>query len=60
MTRHRITTSLFAAALVAGAVVAAPVRAQVGQGLLDVNTASEQQITALPHMTPAVVKGMMY
>jgi DNA uptake protein ComE-like DNA-binding protein len=59
MTRHRITTSLFAAALVAGAVVAAPVRAQVGQGLLDVNTASEQQITALPHMTPAVVKGMM-
>jgi DNA uptake protein ComE-like DNA-binding protein len=58
MTRHTIVRSLFAAVLVA-ATFAAVSRAQVGQGLLDVNTASEQQLTALPHMTAAIVKGIM-
>jgi len=59
MTRHKMTSSLFAAALLAVALIVTPIRAQVGQGLLDVNTASEQQLTALSHMTPAVVKGIM-
>jgi DNA uptake protein ComE-like DNA-binding protein len=34
-------------------------RAQVGKGILDANSASEKDLLALPHMTPAVVKGLM-
>ena len=30
--------------------------AQVGKGLLDLNTASEQELSALPNMTPAIAK----
>ena len=33
--------------------------AQVGKGLLDANTATEAQLTGLPHMTPAIVKGLV-
>jgi len=36
-----------------------PVRGQVGQGLLDINTASAEQLTALPNMTPAMVEGII-
>jgi DNA uptake protein ComE-like DNA-binding protein len=37
------------------------VRAQVGksQGVVDANTATEAQLTALPHMTPAIVKDLI-
>jgi DNA uptake protein ComE-like DNA-binding protein len=62
MTTHFVRfvrTPLFACGLATALVVAAPARAQVGQGLLDFNTASEQQITSLPHMTPAIAKGLM-
>lgn len=38
---------------------AAGASAQVGQGLLDVNTASAADLQALPHMTPAIVKGLV-
>jgi DNA uptake protein ComE-like DNA-binding protein len=37
----------------------APVRSQVGQGLLDVNTASVEQLTALPHMTDEIVERLI-
>jgi DNA uptake protein ComE-like DNA-binding protein len=39
----------------------APASAQVGksQGVVDVNTASEQALTAMPHMTPPVVKALI-
>ena len=37
----------------------APAVAQVGQGLLDLNSAPEKELTALPHMTPAIVKGLI-
>ena len=33
--------------------------AQVGKGLVDPNSASEQDLTALPNMTPAIVKGII-
>jgi DNA uptake protein ComE-like DNA-binding protein len=33
--------------------------AQVGQGLVDLNSASEQTLLTLPRMTPAIVKGLM-
>jgi DNA uptake protein ComE-like DNA-binding protein len=36
-----------------------PATAQVGKGLLDLNSASEKDLTALPHMTPAIVKGLL-
>jgi DNA uptake protein ComE-like DNA-binding protein len=50
------TSAIAVAALLAFAVVAS---AQVGKGILDFNTASQQELTALPHMTPAIVKGIM-
>ena len=33
--------------------------AQVGTGLLDLNTAPEKELASLPHMTPAIVKGLL-
>ena len=33
--------------------------AQVGRSLVDPNSASEQDLTALPNMTPAIVKGII-
>jgi DNA uptake protein ComE-like DNA-binding protein len=33
--------------------------AQVGRGLIDANVASEKELLALPHMSPAIVKAMM-
>jgi DNA uptake protein ComE-like DNA-binding protein len=55
MTRLR-TTAIAIAALLAFAVASS---AQVGKGILDFNTASQQELTALPHMTPAIVQGIM-
>jgi DNA uptake protein ComE-like DNA-binding protein len=39
-------------------VVGTPAGAQVGK-LVDPNTAAESDLTQLPHMTPAIVKGMI-
>jgi DNA uptake protein ComE-like DNA-binding protein len=49
-----ITVGLFAAMLLA----AAP-SAQVGTGLLDLNTAADKELAALPGVTPAIVKGLI-
>src|SRR5262245_56148844 len=53
-----IRTYLLMAILTAFGVAGQPVAAfaQVGKGLVDPNVASEQALTALPHMTPAIVK----
>ena len=59
MTRTLSQWMLMVAVLVAAAGASAPAAAQVGKGLLDTNTASEQQLLALPHMTPAIVKGVL-
>jgi DNA uptake protein ComE-like DNA-binding protein len=40
------------------AVLAAPAGAQVGK-LVDPNMATESELQQLPHMTPAIVKGML-
>ena len=37
----------------------APAAAQVGKGLLDLNSAPEKELAALPHLTPAIVKGLI-
>ena len=41
--------------------LAGPVRAQVGKslGVVDANIASEMDLLALPHMTSAIVKGLV-
>ena len=38
-----------------------PVHAQVGKslGVVDANTAAEKDLVAMPHMTPAIVKGLI-
>jgi hypothetical protein len=41
------------------ACISTSARAQVGKGLVDPNVAAENEITALPHMTPAIVKAMI-
>ena len=41
------------------ALLALPVGAQVGKGLLDANMATENELQQLPHMTPAIVKSMI-
>ena len=50
-----------AATLVVLLIVAATVDGQVGKslGLIDPNVASEKELLALPHMTAAIVKGVM-
>lgn len=35
------------------------VHSQAGKGLLDLNVAAEKDLLALPHMTPAIVKGLI-
>ena len=48
------------AAVVALALLAAPVAAQVGksQGVVDVNTAAEADLAKMPHLTPAIAKAL--
>ena len=52
---HVLRAAMIALALV----VAADASAQVAKGLADPNTASEKELLALPHMTPAVVKRLL-
>ena len=58
MTRGTLVSTLAAALLAAVAFGGAPVSGQVGQGLLDINTATAEQLAALPDMTPAAVKAI--
>ena len=39
--------------------LAPPLRAQVGKGLVDPNIAAEGELQMLPHMTPAIVKDLV-
>jgi DNA uptake protein ComE-like DNA-binding protein len=55
--RHRFAAIVAAVALAALATTGA--QAQAGKGLLDPNVASEQELTALPHMTPAIAKALI-
>ena len=46
-------------AVLAVSILSSSPSAQVGKGLLDANTATEAQLTGLPHMTPAIAKGLV-
>jgi DNA uptake protein ComE-like DNA-binding protein len=55
------TKHLIAAALLTIVATAVPAGAQVGKslGVVDANTAPEKDLLAMPHMTPAIVKGLI-
>ena len=53
------TTRLILAGLITAALLALPATAQVATGLLDLNTAAEKDLSALPGLTPATVKGLI-
>lgn len=53
------TTRLLLAGLFTTVLLALPAIAQVGTGLLDLNTAVEKDLGALPGLTPATVKGLI-
>src|SRR6267142_2253941 len=61
MTKMQRSIRAFVAvlALSALAALATPAGAQVGKALVDPNTAAESELQPLPHMTPAIVKGMI-
>ena len=56
-----IRWALAAAITLAVAASAAPLRAQVGKslGVVDANTASEQDLAKMPHMNPAIAKALV-
>jgi DNA uptake protein ComE-like DNA-binding protein len=49
----------FGAAVACVLLAGTSAQAQVGAGLLDANVASEQDLLGLPHMTPAIAKGIL-
>jgi DNA uptake protein ComE-like DNA-binding protein len=53
------TTRLLIAGLCMAALLSSAPSAQVGTGLLDLNTAAEKELGGLPGMTPAAVKGLL-
>jgi DNA uptake protein ComE-like DNA-binding protein len=57
MQRLQLFLTIVAASLVLGA--GSPAAAQVGKGLIDLNSAPEKELAALPHITPAIVKGLL-
>jgi DNA uptake protein ComE-like DNA-binding protein len=55
--KQKQTVAVLALAL--GLIAAAPARAQVGSGLLDLNQAPEAELLKLPHVAPAVAKEIL-
>ena len=59
MLRRRLAPVVTLAALGLALCLASPAAAQVGKGLVDLNSAPEKELAALPHLTPAIVKGLL-
>ena len=59
MSRTALRSVVTVTALGLALVFASPARAQVGKGLIDLNSASEKELAALPNVTPAVVKAIL-
>ncbi|HEU4926875.1 MAG TPA: hypothetical protein VFT24_07490 [Vicinamibacterales bacterium] len=57
MKMHRV----MGPAVLALSMMATPAAAQVGKslGVMDANTATEKDLVTMPHMTPAIVKGLL-
>jgi len=54
-----VRSTVLAAGLTAAAGLVTPAAAQVGQGLLDFNTASAQDLAGVTNLTPAIVEGLV-
>ena len=59
MTRNIRKTLAGVAGILALAAWTTTMNAQVGKGLADLNIAAEQDLLALPHLTPAIVKTLL-
>ena len=59
MSLHTSSRMAAAAIVALGLTLGVSVSGQVGKGILDANTAVEKDLLALPHMTPAIVKGLI-
>jgi DNA uptake protein ComE-like DNA-binding protein len=59
MSRPRFASIVAPALLGLILALGSPAAAQVGTGLLDLNSAPEKDLAALPHLTPAIVKGLL-
>lgn len=59
MPRRWFFSLLILAVLVLAPAFGSLATAQVGKGLVDLNSAPEKDLAALPHMTPAIVKGVI-
>jgi DNA uptake protein ComE-like DNA-binding protein len=61
MTIEKKMATMMGAAVLALSVIATPAAAQVGKslGVVDANTAPEKDLLAMPHMTAAIVKGLL-
>jgi DNA uptake protein ComE-like DNA-binding protein len=61
MTIEKKMATMMGAAVLALSVMATPAAAQVGKslGVVDANTAPEKDLLAMPHMTAAIVKGLL-
>jgi DNA uptake protein ComE-like DNA-binding protein len=55
----RSSVAAFVLAFALAAVAPRSLHAQVGQGLLDPNTATEAELLTLPHFTPPLVKALL-
>ena len=55
--RQLVRCGAIAAIVLVG--LAAAGSAQVGKGILDLNTATEQELAAVPHLTPAIAKELI-
>jgi DNA uptake protein ComE-like DNA-binding protein len=58
MKRSTLLPTIAAAAVAVVMLAGTSASGQVGQGLVDFNTATAEQLAALPHMTPAAVKAV--
>jgi DNA uptake protein ComE-like DNA-binding protein len=60
MTRYASGRVVAAAMVVVAFILGAVLNGQVGKGaIIDANTAIEKDLLALPHLTPAIVKGLL-
>jgi DNA uptake protein ComE-like DNA-binding protein len=57
----KVRSLVFAAAIAAMIAAGMPLHAQVGKslGVVDANSAPEKDLLGMPHMTPAIVKGLI-
>ena len=59
MSRYRPAAAAAVVAIALAFGLASTLDAQVGKGIADANVAPEADLLAMPHMTPAIVKGLI-